>query len=59
MGSLLSLLGPGPGPEREAQAAMGVTWGWPPRGLSLSPSSILFREQSQAESLSANPSSAG
>ena len=32
MGSLLSLLGPGPGPEREAQAAMGVTWGWPPKG---------------------------
>ena len=59
MESLLSLLGPGPGPEREAQAAMGVTRGWPPRGLSLSPSPILFREQSQAASLNANPSSAG
>ena len=59
MESVLSLLGPGPGPEREAQAAMVVTWGWPPRGLSLSPPPISFREQSQAESLSANPSSAG
>lgn len=51
MESLLGLLGPRPGPESEAQAA--------PRGLSPPPSPVLFRERSQAEGLSSNPTLLG